>query len=158
MDKVEQYAILYLGSAEVVVICTEPVFVNRFLTALADAIGDFGVSAYKLPADPILVPATGADRSPAGSIRAVPSSTFELSARDRYLWRLYGFDVGLEEAWWLAVQRFCTCGWELVGTPSVSREDPESVLGFALREDVQAEELAWRYQDRTKPRAWWVVP
>jgi hypothetical protein len=32
------------------------------------------------------------------------------------------------------------------------------VLGFALREDVQAEELAWRYQDRTQPRAWWVVP
>jgi hypothetical protein len=132
-----------MGSAEVIVECTDPSFVNRFLTALADSIGDFGVSAYKLPAAPI---------------RAVTSSAFELSARDRYLWRLYRFDVDLEEVWWLAVQRFCTYGWELVGTPSVSREDPESVLGFALQGDVQARELAWQHQDRTQPQARRVMP
>ena len=143
MDNVEQYAVLWMGSAEVIVECTDPSFVHRFLTALADSVGDFGLSAYKLPAD---------------SIRAVTSSAFELSARDRYLWRLYGFDVDLEEVWCLAVQRFYNYGWELVGTPSVSREDPESVLGFALRGDVQAGEPARRHQRRTQPQTRCVLP
>jgi hypothetical protein len=138
-----------IGSAEVIVECTDPSFVNRFLTALADAIGDYCVSAYKFPADPIPVPATGSDRRLIDSIQAVAASTFELSARDRYLLRLYGFGVDLEEVWWLTVQRFYEYGWELVGTPSVSREDPESVLGFALRGDAQTREPAWQHEQRT---------
>lgn len=151
MDNVEHYAVLCLGSAEVIVECTDSWFVYRFLIALADWIGDFGLSAFKFPADPMAAPAAGAHRWPIDAIPAAASRTFELSTRDRYLWRLYGFDVDLEEVWWLAVQRFCTHGWERVGTPSVSREDPEGVLGFALRGDVHAQELAWRHQRRTRP-------
>jgi hypothetical protein len=116
--RISERATLYLRTVEIELYCTDPLFVNPLLAALADQIGYYGISAYKLP--------SGRDRDDKAFFIQAP-------LRDVYCWRLYGIDELLEDAWWLIVQRFTECGWELLGKPSVSREHPRGVLCFSLK-------------------------
>jgi hypothetical protein len=115
--KKSEQATLYLRTVEIELYCTDPLFVNPLLAALADQIGYYGFSAYKLPS---------------GTARDDKAFSIEAPLRDVYCWRLYGIDERLEDAWWLIVQRFSECGWELLGKPSLSREHPRGVLCFSL--------------------------
>jgi len=118
--KIPEHATLYLRPVEIELQCTDPLFVNPLLTALADEIGYYGISAHKLPA------------SQAGDKSA---SWIEMPAQDVYRWRLYGIDDSLPEAWRLIVQRFVDCGWKLLDLPCASQGCPECMLVFSLDQD-----------------------
>jgi hypothetical protein len=114
---VPERATLYLRPLEIELYCTDPLFVNPLLTTLVDEIGYYGLSAYKLTS---------------GGARRDKASSIDTPVQDVYYWRLYGIDGRSQDAWWLIVQRFTKCGWELLGPSSVSREQPRRVLVFSI--------------------------
>jgi hypothetical protein len=137
--KILEYATLYLHPVEIELQCTDPLFVNSLLADLADQIGYYGISAYKLAA---------------GAARDKRASLIETPARDAYHWRLYGIDESLRDAWWLIVQRFIEGGWELLDPSCVSREYPERVLFFSRKANAggtEAHARDWRRKTNVSP-------
>jgi hypothetical protein len=122
-----------LRSIEIELHCTDPSFVNPLLSDLAQEIGFYGISAYRL--------GLGAT--------AEGASMIETQLRDVYRWRLYGIDECLQEAWRLIVERFVQRGWELYDSCVASKECPKDVLVFLLEDGGAGPERPGVRQQRT---------
>jgi hypothetical protein len=104
-----QYAVIHQRGAAIELQITDSAPINQLLDKLSVSISGFGASASKLPGG------------------------------DPYYWRLYGLGEGMEQAWAIIVEYFCSQGWALLDDRV---QNASRTMCFGLLQNRQRSETA----------------